>query len=398
MKKLALNSQLARIKESATVALADRVRKLIADSQQVVALQTGDPDFSTPEPIIEAGYRAIKEGLTHYADSRGLPELREAIAQKIKIDNDGVYSPTTEILITNGGVHAYYCAIKAIANPGDEIIIPDPSWMTYVNTVFMLGCVPVMVPSNAKNNFWPSLTDIERCITPRTKAIVINSPNNPTGAVASHDYLAKVVELAKDRDVYVISDEVYEYIIYDGLKLVSIASFRKKYDKLVIINSFSKSYAMTGWRIGYMAAPGDVISLALKASQNTITNVAAFIQKAALCALTDPQVKPIVREMYALYEKRRNNALKILKAENARIDAFIPKGAFYLFIDIHNLGLDSLTIAECLLSEAKVSMVPGSVYGKCGEGYLRMTLAASDGAIKQGINGLIDWIDNRQKS
>ncbi len=397
MRELMLNRQLTQIKESATVALADRVRKLIADGQPVVALQTGDPDFSTPEPIIEAGYRAIKEGLTHYANSRGLPELREAIAQKIKTDNDGVYSPTTEILVTNGGVHSYYCAIKAIANPGDEIIIPDPAWMTHVNTVAMLGCVPITAPSYAENDFWPSLTDIERRITPKTKAIVINSPNNPTGAVASHDYLANVVELAKRHDVYVISDEVYEYIIYDGLKHVSIASFRNEYDKIIIINSFSKSYAMTGWRIGYMAAPGEVISHALKASQNTITNVAAFIQKAALCALTDPQVKPIVQQMYAQYEKRRNNALQILKAENTRIDVFIPKGAFYLFIDIHNLGLDSLTLAERLLSEAKVSMVPGSVYGKCGEGYLRMTLAAYDGVIKQGIIGLIDWIDNHQK-
>jgi len=394
MKASKLNTQLSQIQESATVALADRVRKLIAGGQQVVALQTGDPDFSTPEPIIEAGYWAIQEGLTHYANSRGLPELREAIAQKIKTDNTGEYNPDTEILVTNGGVHAYYCAVNTIANPGDEIIIPDPAWMTHVNTVAMLGCIPVTVPSYAENDFLPTLAEIEKRITPRTKAMVINSPNNPTGAVASYDYLEQIVACAKRHDIYVISDEVYEYIVYDGLKHVSMAGFRPRYEKLIIINSFSKSYAMTGWRIGYIAAPGVVISLALKASQNTITNVAAFIQKAALCALTNSDVKAAVRVMYARYGQRRDNALRMLGEEGSHIGAFAPKGAFYVFIDIRDMGFPSLTIAERLLAEAKISMVPGSVYGSCGEGYLRMTLAASDKAIEQGISGLIKWANS----
>ncbi len=390
-----LNTQLLQIKESATVALADRVRKLVADGLPVVALQTGDPDFSTPQPIIEAGYRAIKEGLTHYANSRGLPELREAIAQKIKTDNSGTYKPDTEILVTNGGVHAYYCAVKAIANPGDEIIIPDPAWMTHVNTVAMLGCVPITAPSYSENGFWPTLSEIEKRISSKTKAIVINSPNNPNGALASHDYLEQIVEIAKRHNIYIISDEVYEYIIYDGLKHVSIASFRNNYDKLVIVNSFSKSYAMTGWRIGYLAAPDEVISLALKASQNTITNVVAFIQKAALCALTDANVKLVVQDMYARYGHRRDRVVQMLEAAEAPIGVFMPRGAFYAFIDISNLGVSSLTVAEQLLSDVKVSMVPGIVYGVCGEGYLRMTLAASDETIEKGIEGMIKWFLNR---
>ncbi|MBN1183784.1 MAG: pyridoxal phosphate-dependent aminotransferase [Bacteroidales bacterium] len=386
-----INKHLFFIPPAATLAIADRVRVLKREGKEIIALQTGDPDFDTPHIIIEAGSCAMKEGMTHYADSRGLLELREAIAQKIKLENGGVYDPTTEILVTNGGAHAYYCALMAITNPGDEILIPDPDWMTHVNIVSMMRGIPKRIESSIENGFWPTIQEIERNISPRTIAIVLNSPNNPTGSVASFEYLQQVVECAKRNDLYIISDEVYEYILYDGIEHASIAQFKIQYNKLIIINSFSKSYAMTGWRIGYLAAPGEIISIALKASQNTITNVPGFVQKAALCALTEPSIKSIIKKMMAQYAVRRDHAMEILRQGEPYIHAFTPKGAFYLFIDVGNLRMPSVEVAERLLNESLIAMAPGSAYGNCGEGYLRMTLAASDVSIKKGVSGLLNW-------
>jgi len=386
-----MNKNLSLLPASATITLADRIRTLKCAGKEIVALQTGDPDFPTPAPIVEAAYKAIRDGLTHYSDSSGLPVLRQAIAEKILSENGGLYDPGTEILVTNGGVHAYYCALAAIVNPGDEVLVPDPSWMTHVNTVAMLGGVPKRVASNIEQEFWPAIDEIEKTISPKTVALVLNSPNNPTGAVASFSYLQQIVDLAQRHGLYIISDEVYEYILFDEAKHISLAKFKKQYKKIIIVNSFSKSYAMTGWRIGYLAAPEKVISIALKASQNTITNVASFIQMAALSALTDAGVKKIVEKMMEGYAVRRNSALDLLKRSESQIYAFKPKGAFYLFINVENMRKSSAEIAECLLNEAQIAMVPGSVYGHYGEGFLRMTLAASETSIEKGLNGLIKW-------
>lgn len=387
-----VNQRLKSLPQSATVALADRVRQLSAEGKQIVALQTGDPDFPTPVPIVEAAHQAMREGWTHYVASRGLPELREAIAEKLGSFDRTEYDPSTEILVTHGGVHAYHCALQAILNPGDEVLIPDPIWMTHVNVARMLGAAVRRVPSRPEDRFWPRLDDWESAVSSRTVALVVNSPSNPTGSMASEEYLAALVQFAVGHNLYIISDEVYETIVFDNRKHVSVASLPGARERTLLVNSFSKTFAMTGWRIGYLAAPAIVIDQALKASQNSITNVAPFVQRAAICALTDPEVSVAVRQMVARYQQRRDLAMNILKLHAvADIDVVEPQGAFYLFLDVRGLGVSSAVIAERLLGEALVSIVPGSVYGGCGEGFLRMTIAASEEQIEGGIRGLLNW-------
>jgi aspartate/methionine/tyrosine aminotransferase len=390
-----VSERLRSLPQSATVELADKIRRLSAEGKQIIALQTGDPDFQTPRPIVEAACRAMREGFTHYVDSHGLHELREAIARKLKNFNRVEYDPASEILVTHGGVHAYYSALQAILNPGDEVLIPDPIWMTHVNVASMLGATVKRVPSRPEDGFWPRTSDWESAVSPKTVALVINSPSNPTGSVASEKYLTALVQFASRRNLYVISDEVYESILFDKRKHVSVASLPDAQERTVLVNSFSKTYAMTGWRIGYLAAPSPIVDQAIKASQNSITNVAPFVQKAALCALTSPDVAEASLEMARQYEHRRNLALSVLDDAPKRITAVRPQGAFYLFVDIRSLGQLSVTLAEHLLIEKLVSMAPGSVFGMCGEGFLRMTLAASEHDIETGLMRLIDFAENR---
>lgn len=387
-----LNQQLTQVRESATVALADRVRRLRASGRSVIGLQTGDPDFATPQSIIDAAYRAMVEGQTHYADSRGLPELRQAIADKLLRVNRVEYDPASEILVTCGGVHAYYCALQAILNPGDEVLVPDPAWMPHANMVTVLHGCPVRVPALAENNFWPTLADWGKALSPRTVAMVINSPNNPTGSVATAAYLAEINRFAAAHNLYVISDEVYENILFDDRQHTCFAALPEAKPRTLLVNSLSKTYAMTGWRVGYLVAPADVIGESLKASQHSITNLAPFIQKAAAFALSDPEMQRVSRQMTAVYTRRRAMVMQLWQEHQpSRLRVCEPQGAFYFFIDVHDLGLPSVEVAERLLEEAAIALVAGRAFGKHGEGFLRMTIAAADGEIEAGFGRLLDW-------
>ena len=388
-----VNLNLFGLQEAATVALADHVRRLQASGRTVFALQTGDPDFLTPGPIVDEAHRAIRDGLTHYCNSRGLPELLAAIAQKLQLKNTVEYDPASEILVTSGGVHAYFCALLAILNPGDEVMVPDPSWMTHVNLVGLAGGRAVRVPTTRDQNFLPAISTWERMLSPRTVALVLNSPSNPTGSVASREYLGTLNEFAASRNLYVISDEVYESILYNGREHVCFASLPNAKERCLLINSFSKTYAMTGWRIGYLAAPERIIGQALKASQYTITNVAPFTQKAAIVALTDASVASGVQDMLAAYTRRKETVMKIWRDSRGWIEPFEPGGAFYFFLDARKLGRSSRDIAEALLADTGVAVVPGSVYGQCGEGFLRMTIAAADETVAKGFSALLNWAE-----
>jgi aspartate/methionine/tyrosine aminotransferase len=366
-----------------------------AQGKSVIALQTGDPDFSTPQPIREAAYTAINKGFTHYGDSRGLIDLRKAVSKKFQVINNIEYDPNKEILITHGAVHAYYCALQAILNPGDEVLVPDPTWMTHSNMIRIVGGVPKSVPSSAENDFLPRLSDWQKSLSKRTVALVINFPSNPTGTMANQSYLSEVYEFALTNNLFIISDEVYENITYDDNKPFSIGSLRDSKRITITINSFSKTFAMTGWRIGYLGAPERIVNQALKASQYTITNVAPFIQKAAFVALTDERIPPICEKMKQTYAKRREMVLRIhSECKMDKIQLIKPKGAFYFFIDVRRIRLDDQTISERLLNEANTALVPGSVYGECGKGYLRMTIAAADEDIKAGFSALLNWVKN----
>src|SRR5579863_5323196 len=237
------NQQLSMMRESATIALADKVRKLQAAGKKVFALQTGDPDFGTPQPIIDASQQAMTKGLTHYANSRGLPSLRQAIAARLKRDDNLDYDPESEILVTSGGIHACYCALQAILNPADEVLVPDPIWMTHANMPLIMRGQTVRVPASPENGFWPTLEAWEKALTPHTVALAINSPNNPSGKVATRAYLERLNQFADAHHLYVLSDEVYEKLLYDGHQHTRFAALPGAKQRTLFIHSFSKTYA-----------------------------------------------------------------------------------------------------------------------------------------------------------
>ena len=371
----------SQIHESASVFIADKVRELERNGVEVIKLQTGDPDFATPNVIIQAAYSAMKQGYTHYSTSRGLPELRQAIAEKLHLENKLQYHPPSEILVTHGGVHAVFIAINALVDKGNEVLIIDPCWMPYVATTIIAGGIPVRIPTQAQNGFKVNPEEIKRSITNRTKLLIINSPCNPTGTIYSRAEMEEIAKIVENNNLFVISDEVYEKIIFDSNAHVSFASLEGMRDRTVTINSFSKTYAMTGWRIGYLAASERLVSEMLKVAQYSITNVSAFIQKAAVTALTDSSVQEFVQEMCMTYAKRRELITESINSING-LRAQKPDGAFYIMVDVSNFKRKSAEFSEMLLEKAHVATVPGSAYGKCAEGYVRMTFAVAEEQIK----------------
>jgi len=397
-----LNRQFDLIHQSPTVALGDRILALKAGGRRVIPLHVGDPDFATPPAVVEAGMRAMQAGQTHYAPSRGFAELREAIAARLACTIDGFtpqnrpYDPESEIMVAHGGIHAYYLAMQSILNPGDEVLIPNPSWGTHANLVRQLRGVVVNVPALAEQNFLPTLQAWENALTPKTCAIVINYPANPSGAVPERGYMENLLEFASSHDLWVVSDEVYENLYFDR-KPVSAAAFPQFKDHVILVNSLSKTYAMTGWRVGYLAAPRPLIDNALRAGQNSITCIAPFVQKAAAFALSDPGVQAAAAEMRAAYARRRALVLRIYQnygESPVRVNP--PQGAFYFFLDLRALHLTSLEICERILEEAGVGLVPGTAFGSQGEGFVRMSIAASDEDIKEGFSAILDWAAARR--
>ena len=388
-----LNTQFNELRQSPTIAMGDRVNTLKASGQKIIGLQVGDPDFATPQPIVDVAMNALRDGLTHYGPSRGFLDVRQAAALKLSRDNGISYDPQTEILITHGGIHAYYLAMQSILNPGDDILIPDPSWGTHANMGIMLRCNVIRVPAPAENGFIPYFESWDKALTPNTRLIVLNYPSNPTGAYPSREYLQKLQAFAAANNLWIISDAVYENLYY-GEKPVSAAVFDGAKERTVLVNSLSKTYAMTGWRVGFLAAPERVIENALKAGQNSITCVAPFIQKAAAFALTDPQIQQAVADMRIAYTRRRELVMQISRElESEKVLVTPPQGAFYFFIDMRPLKMTSLEICERILEEAGVGLVPGSAFGEQGEGFVRMTIAASDEEVEAGFRKIVEWAE-----
>jgi aspartate/methionine/tyrosine aminotransferase len=387
------NPQFDLIRQSATVAMADRILALKASGRKIVPLQVGDPDFATPPAVMDAALRAMQSGQTHYAPSRGLPDLRDAIAAKLRRDEGVDFNPASEILVTNGGIHAYYTAMQSILSPGDEVLIPDPSWATHSNMVVMLRGNVTRVPAPAENGFLPTLDAWEKALTPRTRVIVLNYPSNPTGAYPSRAYLENIHAFARAHDLWIVSDEVYGSLFY-GEPPVCAAAFDGAKERTLLVNSLSKSYAMTGWRVGFLAAPASVIENALKAGQNSITCVAPFVQKAAAFALTDPAMQVVTADMRAAYARRRDLVLRLAhELESERVRVIPPQGAFYFFLDLRAVGMSSAEMCERLIEESGVGLVPGSAFGACGEGFIRMTIAASDEDVEAGFRKIVAWAD-----
>ncbi len=382
---LNLNQQFDLIRQSATVAMADRILALKASGRNIVGLQVGDPDFGTHPAIMESALQAMRDGQTHYGPSVGTMELRRAIATKLQRDEGVDYDPASEILVTHGGIHAYYTAMQSILNPGDDVLVPDPSWATHSNMAIMLRGNVIRVPAPAESGFIPQFESWLKALTPRTRVIVLNYPSNPTGAFPSREYLQKLQDFAKEHNLWVVSDEVYGSLYYEE-KPTSAAAIEGAKERTLLVNSLSKSYAMTGWRVGFLAAPARVIQNALKAGQNSITCVAPFIQKAAAFALTDPQIQQVTAEMRAAYSRRRELVLRLShKLECEKVKVIPPQGAFYFFLDFRALKMSSVEMCERILEEEGVGLVPGSAFGEQGEGFIRMTIAASDEDVESGV-------------
>lgn len=399
-----LNVQFDSLGQSPTVAMGDRILALKASGRNIIGLQVGDPDFPTPQPVLDVAFKAMQAGLTHYGPSKGYPELRRAAALKLERDHGihAVYDPETELLVTHGGIHAYYLAMQSILNPGDEVLVPDPSWATHANMATMLRGKVIRIPAPAENGFIPHFESWEKALTPKTRVIVLNYPSNPTGAYPTREYMQRLQDFAAEHNLWIVSDAVYEDLYY-GEKPTSAAAFEGAKARTLLVNSLSKSYAMTGWRVGYLAAPQAVIENALKAGQNSITCVAPFVQKAAAFALTNPEVQQATANMRATYARRRHLVLRIAREmESDRVLVTPPQGAFYFFLDFRPLKMTSLAhrtasleICERLLEEAGVGLVPGSAFGEQGEGFVRMTIAASDEDVEAGFRAIIKWVEGK---
>jgi len=342
--------------------------------EKIIHLHIGRPDFDTPTHIKEAAKKALDEGKVHYSSNYGILELREAIAQKMARENGLSYDPAAEIIVTVGANEGVLLAMMGLLNPGDEVLIPDPVWLHYFYCVRMAGAVPVSVPMMEKNEFVPDINDFRARITPKTKMIVVTSPHNPTGMVASAGALEGLSKLAQEKDLYVLSDEIYEAMVYEGNRHTSTASLPGMKARTIIVNGFSKRYSMTGWRLGWVAADRELISAMIRIHQYTTVCATTFAQWGAHAALTGPQEE--INRMIAEFDRRRKLVYNALK-EMPGIHVVRPKGAFYIFPNIQETGKTSEQMTQYLLEEAGIAVVPGSVFGKYGGGYLRISYANS---------------------
>ena len=352
--------------------------------EKVLHFEIGRPDFDTPAYIKQAAIDSLNQGNVFYTSNYGTMELREEIAKKLKRENGIDYKPT-EVLVTAGLSEAVFAVLASILDEGDEILVPDPVWLNYINVPRMLDAVPVTYELREENGYQLDLKEIESKITPKTRAIVIVTPNNPTGGVLSEETLKGLADIVLRHDLMVISDEVYERLIYDGAKHISIASLPGMKEHTFTMNGMSKAYSMTGWRLGYVAAPEEYIPVLNKFHQHNTTCAVSFGQAAAVVALRDE--KDEVSDMVKEYQRRRDYAVDAINAIDG-ISCLKPKGAFYIFINCKQLGMKSAQLADYLLEHAKIALVPGDVFGPGGEGYLRMSFANSYENIVEGCRRL----------
>ncbi|MFV1948924.1 MAG: pyridoxal phosphate-dependent aminotransferase [Anaerolineales bacterium] len=360
---------------------------IVATMDDVISLGIGEPDFTTPAPILEAGITALKKGETHYTSNAGIYELREAIADQLEEKYQIKYDPTDEVVVTVGVSEALYLALTAVINPGEEIIIPTPCFVSYQAEVLLAGGVPVEVPGSLENKFQPELDLIEAAITPRTKAIFIGFPNNPTGAVATRENLMAISQIALKHDLLVISDEIYDTLVY-GVEHVCFAALPGMKERTITLGGFSKSYAMTGWRVGYAAAPANILSGLVRVHQYTVMSAPSVSQYAALAAIQ--LGADHAEEMRLKYDRRRQ--LIVTRLNEIGLETFLPKGAFYAFPKITSTGMDDEEFSQKLLEEEKVAVVPGSAFGAGGAGFVRCSYATKYEKIESALEKIESFV------
>lgn len=374
-----INQRTRNLQQGAIRAMFDRANQMTG----VISMGIGEPDMATPKSVRDAGKKALEQGLTHYTPNAGTMALREAVAERSSLREIG-YDPAKEIIITNGGMGALSLLMAVILDPGDEVLIQDPQWLNYAAQVTYYGGVPVRVPTDAAHGFEMQPEDIERLITPRTKALIINTPNNPTGHVIGQETLKKIAEIACRRDILVISDEVYNTLLYDGAEGMSIAALPSMKRRTVVVNSFSKAYAMTGWRIGYAAGPEEIVDKMTKCQENFNACANAIGQYAAVYALSHPAEAETLRRVF---QERREITLRGLEAIPGLV-CDRPKGAFYVFPSIQKFGVNDSTFCNRLLVEQKVVCIPGSAFGTCGKGHIRIAYTTDQDSLKEALRRL----------
>jgi aspartate aminotransferase len=395
---MVLAKRVSKLKPSPTLAIDAKAKTMIAQGLDVVNFGVGEPDFDTPDNVKEAAIRAINNGFTKYTAVGGTDELKEAIAKKLQSDNNLTYSKN-QIIVSCGAKHSLYNIAQVLFGKGDEVIIPAPYWVSYPDQVILNDAKPVILNTKEENNFMLSAKELKKKITKKTKAIILNSPSNPTGSAYDKNILEEIAEIAVKKKIFIVSDEIYEKIIYDGFKHISIASLNEKIKNLtIVVNGLSKSHSMTGWRIGYAAGPDEIISAMNKVQSQSTSNPASISQKAAVEALKGPQ--DFIAKMLNEFDKRRRYIVERLNKIKG-VTCAIPKGAFYAFPNVSKLYgksyngkniKDSSDLANYFLDKAQAAVVAGDAFG--ADDYIRFSYATSMGNIKKGIDRIEDAINS----
>lgn len=375
-----ISKRAASLAPSLTLAIDSKAKQMKAEGQDVVGFGAGEPDFDTPRHIKEAAIKAINDGFTKYTPSSGIPELRQAIADKFQRENGLTYKPS-QVIVSCGGKHSCYNVILATCEEGDEVIIPAPYWLSYPEMVKLAGAQPVVIHTSDETEFKVTPGALERAITPRTRLFILNSPSNPTGTVYTRDEIKALSDICIARGVLIMSDEIYEHLLYDGARHTSVASLSPAhYEHTIVVHGFAKAWSMTGWRLGFLAAP-EPIAKAIDAIQSHSTsNPTSFAQKGAVAALTGPQDH--LKTWLAEYDRRRQFAHTKLNSM-PRVSCVNSKGAFYLFPNISRTGLNSSDFCARLLEQEKVAAVPGIAFG--ADDYIRISYATSLANIEKGL-------------
>lgn len=399
--QLKISDRASNINPSLTLAIDSKLKQMISEGIKVYGFGAGEPDFDTPEYIRKAAIEAINNGFTRYTAAQGTLDLRKAICAKLDRENGIKYNPN-EIVVSSGAKHSLSNAFAAILNPGDEVIVPVPYWVSYTEIIKLNSGVPVLVNTKAENGFKMTKEEMERAITDKTKAVLLNTPNNPTGSVYNKEELMALAETAINNNMYIVSDEIYERLTYDGVEHVSIASFSEDIRNItILINGMSKAYAMTGWRLGYAASNEKVIKAMSSVQSHAVSHPSSITQYASTAALNGPQDD--VKVMISEFEKRRNymyekiNTIKYLSCSK-------PQGAFYVYVNISELigaeldgiKLNSSTdLSMVLLEKANVAVIPGAAFGT--DSYIRLSYATSMDTIVKGLDILEDFLDKNLK-
>lgn len=373
--------RMKRVGASPTVALSGRVAELRAQGEDVISLAAGEPDFPTPAHIVQAAKEALDQGFTKYTPSPGIPELREAIAEQSKARN-GIPARMENVLVSSTK-HALFASVLAFSGPGEEVLISDPGWVSYMPMVHLAGATPVPVPTPEAEGFALTPEAVAEHVTPRTRLLIINTPNNPTGAVYGLPALRGLADLAEDHDFLILTDEIYERIVYEG-QHHAVASFPGAFERTITVNGFSKTYSMTGWRLGWAVAPVDLLKAINTVQQHSFTCATSFAQKGGVAAVRGPQ-EPL-EAMIAEFERRRDLVMESLN-EIPGLQCGEPPGTFYAWARYDD-DLDSVAMAEKILEKVRVAVIPGGAFGEEGEGRIRLSFATATEDLKRGLTRL----------